>query len=229
LWIAALGLASLTVPASPARGGEFYYALIFGSESHPKLLRNTHTWATFVKATGEGPDPSQYALQVHTISWLPRTLEVKVWRPWPEPGINLDLYQTLQTVYAHNESVTMWGPFVIRKEVYDKSLWVMQLIATGAPQYRAISTSRDLLVSDCIHAVAAADPTFGRRHYPLIRIGKPASRFIARQIMTRSPMNQLLYDNSWLIPRLGLDRYGIEFIPPQQIPRRNCVFCVLPD
>jgi len=41
-----------------ARGGEFYYVMIFGSQSSPKLLRYTHTWATFVRAVGEGPDPS---------------------------------------------------------------------------------------------------------------------------------------------------------------------------
>ena len=165
--------------AGTARGGEFYYVMIFGSQSSPKLLRYTHTWATFVRAVGEGPDPSNYALQVHTISWLPQSLEIHVWRPWPEPGVNLDLYQTLDVVHASQQSVTMWGPFVIEKEVYDRSLWVLQIIASGAPRYRAISRPGNLLVSDCIHAVAAVDPVFGRGHYPLIRIGKPASRYIA--------------------------------------------------
>jgi hypothetical protein len=215
-----------------ARGGEFYYVMIFGSQSSPKLLRYTHTWATFVRAVGDGPDPSSFALQVHTISWLPQTLELHVWRTWPEPGVNLDLYQTLNVVYSQRESVTMWGPFVIDKEVYDRSLWVLQIIASGAPRYRAISTPGNLLISDCIHAVAAVDPVFGREHYPLIRVGKPASRYIARQIMTRGPargIEQERYDNSWLIPRLGLDRYPIEFVPPQRIPRRNCVLCRCPE
>ena len=212
-----------------ARGSEFYYALIFGSESNPKVLRYTHTWATFVRAVGEGPDPAAYALQVHSISWLPQTLDVRVWRPWPEPGVNLDLYQTLDVVAANRESVTMWGPFIVGKDVYDKSLRVLQVIASGAARYRAIDSPRDLLISDCIHAVAAVDPQFGRSHYPLIRIGKPASRFIARQAMIRSPVDQTRYDNSWLIPRLGLDRYPIEIVPPQQIPMRGCVLCRRPE
>ena len=96
-------------------------------------------------------------------------------------------------------------------------------------QYRAISTPRNLLVSDCIHAVAAVDPVFGRGHYPLIRVGKPASRYIARQVMTRSAFDQDQTDASWLIPSLGLGRYPIEVIPPEQIPRRNCLFCRCPD
>jgi hypothetical protein len=222
----------LTAATSRATAAEFYYVMVFGSQSQPKQLRYTHTWATFVKATGEGTDPNAYAIEYNTISWLPKTLDVKVFRPWAEPGVNLDLYQTLQTVYANRESVTMWGPFIVHAQVYEKSLEVQRIIATGAPQYRAISTQFDLLVSDCIHAVAAVDPDFGRGHYPLIRIGKPASRYIARQIVTRTAARgvaQERFDNSWLIPRLSLNRYPIEFVAPQQIPTRNCVLCLRPE
>jgi hypothetical protein len=63
----------------------------------------------------------------------------------------------------------------------------------------------------------------------LIRVGKPASRYLARQVMTRSIFDQYQYDSSWLIPRLGLDQKPIEIIPPQQIPRRNCFLCRIPD
>ena len=63
----------------------------------------------------------------------------------------------------------------------------------------------------------------------MIRIGKPASRFIARQVMTRSVFDQYQTHASWLIPQLWLDRYPIEVIPPQQIPKRNCVLCRCPD
>ena len=135
--------------------------------------------------------------------------------------MNLDLHQTLRVVYANRESVTMWGPLLIRKEAYDKSLHVLRVIASGAAQYRAISTPRNLLISDCIHAVAAVDPDFGREHYPLIRIGKPASRYIARQIMMRGPVDQRLHDNSWLIPRLGLGAYPIRSCP-RGGSRRSC-------
>ena len=50
--------------------------------------------------------------------------------------------------------------------------------------------------------------------------------------MTRTPakgIEQERYDNSWLIPRLGLDRYPIEVVPPRRIPRRNCVLCLCPE
>ena len=46
--------------SSPARGGERYYSMIFGSQSSPKLLQFTHTWATFIRVVGEGDDPNGY-------------------------------------------------------------------------------------------------------------------------------------------------------------------------
>jgi hypothetical protein len=228
--LAAIVLSSATVEVAAA---ERYYVLIFGSQSHPKRLRHTHTWATFVRAVGEGPDLNGHVLYVHTISWLPQTLEVRVWSPLPEPGVNLDLHQTLDAVSAHGERVTMWGPFVITPDIYERSLQVYRILQSGVVQYRAISTASNLLISDCIHAVAAVDPVFGRGHYPLIRIGDPASRFLAREIVVRSVENrgidQTAYDNSWLIPRLGLDRYAIGVVSPQQIPHRRCLLCRRPE
>jgi hypothetical protein len=203
--------------------------MIFGSQSCPKLLTYTHTWATFIRVVGEGDDPNGYVVYQHTISWLPESLDVRTWALMPERGVNLDLYGTLNTVSKFGESVTMWGPFEMLPQVYERSLRVKEILDSGVAQYRAISTARNLLISDCIHAVAAVDPVFGRSHYPLIRIGKPASRFIARQAMMRSAFDQYQTDAFWLIPRLGLDRYPIEVIPPQQIPKRGCLFCRWPD
>ncbi len=212
-----------------ARGDDQYYVMIFGSQSRPKLLQYTHTWATFIRVVGDGGDPSNSTVYAHTISWLPDSLDVRTWSLLPERGVNLDLYGTLDAVYHDKEHVSLWGPFMIQQAVYERSLRVKEILDSGAAEYRAISTPRNILISDCIHAVAAVDPVFGRGHYPLIRVGKPASRYLARQMMTRSVFEQWQYDNSWLIPRLGLDRYPIEVIPPQQIPKRNCFLCRCPE
>lgn len=219
----------LAFSAGGASAGEFYYVMIFGSQGHPKQLRYTHTWATFVKAVGEGADPNAYALEANTISWLPETLDVKVWRLRPEPGTNLDLDQTLAAVYSRNEHVTMWGPFRVQKAIYERSLAVRGILDNDTAQYRAISGPGNLLISDCIHAVAAVDPLFGRGHYPLIRIGKPASRYIAREAARRTVFDPSATDNRWLIPRFGLDRYPIEVVSPAEIPRRPCGLCRRPE
>jgi hypothetical protein len=84
--VLATGIVMAASAAGPARGEEHDFGLIFGSQSRPKLLRYTHTWATFVRAVGEGPDLSTYSLEPITISWLPQTLEVHVWQLWPETG-----------------------------------------------------------------------------------------------------------------------------------------------
>ena len=225
--LATIAILALTL-AAPARAGTFYYAMVFGSDASPKRLRYSHTWATFVKATGEGTDPNGYAIEMRTISWMPQKLDVRVFNPVPEPGVNLDLYRTLDVEYGHGDTVTMWGPFVVRPEIYERAGRVVSFLESGAARYRAIS-GMDLLTGDCIHAVASVDPIFGRGHYPLIRIGKPASRYIARQARTRSVLDQDATDNSWLLPRLGLDRYPIEVVSPRQIPRRGCVLCQCPD
>ena len=45
----------------------------------------------------------------------------------------------------------------------------------------------------------------------------------------RSVFDQYQYNNAWLIPRLGLDRYPIEVVPPQAIAKAPCGLCKLPD
>jgi hypothetical protein len=233
LLAAIFGLWAFGLLTATSHADERYFLLIFGSQSHPKELRRTHTWATFVRAVGEGNDPNAWTLYVHTISWLPRSLNVRVWTPFPEPGINLELGPTLDFVESQGERVTLWGPFIIAPRIYQRSLEVYQILQAGVPQYRAISSSTDLFIGDCIHAVAAVDPDFGRRHYPLIRIGNPASRYIAREVMVRSYENQGIdqaaYDNSWLIPRLGLDRRCIHVVPPHAIAQRRCLLCRCPE
>ena len=131
-WAALLAVLVVSSASSSVAAAERYYVLVFGSQSRPKPLRNTHTWATFVRAVGEGPDPSGWALEQHTISWLPRTLDVRVLSPFPEPGINLDLYQTLGAVRAHDEHVTLWGPFVITPDLYERSLRIHRILQGGA-------------------------------------------------------------------------------------------------
>ena len=42
-------------------------------------------------------------------------------------------------------------------------------------------------------------------------------------------IDQTAYDNSWLIPRLGLDCPSIEVVRPQQIPLRRCLMCRCPE
>lgn len=196
-------------------GGDVFYMMIFGSESDPKQLRLTHTFATFVRATGEGADSTNYALTSYTISWLPRALDVRVRRLRPEPGINLDLHSTFRVVTRDGESVTMWGPYRITPEIYNRSIEVVNKLASGRELYRAYDGPFNDNISNCIHAAADVDPEYGRLRYPMNRVGKPASAFVAKQLLERTRYDQTAADNGWLVPRLGLDRYPIEYVGNQ--------------
>jgi hypothetical protein len=76
-WALAIPFALSALSVGTARGEDRYYAMIFGSQSSSKLLRYTHTWATFVRVVGEGDDPRGYQVYPHTISWLPETLSIR--------------------------------------------------------------------------------------------------------------------------------------------------------
>ena len=223
--LGAVALVALALGFSPERsvGADRYFVLIFGAQPTPKIIKDSHTWATFVRVVGEGTDPSSFQVFAHTISFVPASLKVRTFALDAESGLNLDLEATLSYARTRNAGVTVWGPFNIRTEAYQRSLEVWSLVNSGAVEYRAIDTLKNQFISDCIHAVTAVDPTFGRGHYPLIRTGKSASRYISRQIVRRGNPDRTLPDQTWLIPTLGLDRPEIEVILPSQIPKRRSI------
>ena len=50
---------------------------------------------------------------------------------------------------------------------------------------------------------------------------------MVRSIENRG-IDQAAFDNSWLIPWLGLDRYPIRIVTPHQIPQQPCFLCRCP-
>src|SRR5262249_14815350 len=102
-------LAFWLVPAA-ANAETRYFAIIFGSQSVPLRPKYTHTWATVVKVSD---DAGGCAVESHTISWMPATLNIRVWSFRPEPGVNLDLHTTLRLMRCNGERLSMWGPYEI--------------------------------------------------------------------------------------------------------------------
>jgi hypothetical protein len=154
LWVL---LAALLIDPKMARAEETYYMIVFGQQSGTNQLELTHTFATFVKATGEGLDKTKYGIDSHTISWMPRSLHVKFLRR-QEEGVNLDLKDTLRHAKAMKVEVSMWGSFGIKKELYERALRQETRLKKGDIDYKALDIRfRPNTAMNCIHAVCDID------------------------------------------------------------------------
>src|SRR5579862_6368843 len=84
------GVVACTLLASKARGSDCYFMVIFSAQHQDgrNPPAQSHSFGTFVKATGDGKQPEQFQLDSFTLSWLPATGEVHPWR-LPELGRNI--------------------------------------------------------------------------------------------------------------------------------------------
>jgi hypothetical protein len=193
--------------------GERYFILVFGSQSTPKRARYTHSWATVVKVTGcDGPGAP--AVEEHTISWLPVTLNVRPLSCHVEPGVNLPLHSTIEEMLRNAERVSVWGPYEVGPGLAYRFGVQKAFLDSGLVGYQAIDSigeaARTGAGCDCIHAVTDMDPLFDRNQYPLSYFGDSASRNIVRQLHTRPIIICPEADHGWLLPLLGLDKYPIK-------------------
>jgi hypothetical protein len=204
---------ALILCAAPARAGDYYYVIIFGSQSTPKLPRYTHTWATFIHAWDADGDVRQSPLQVDTISWLAADMEVRALRLRAEPGHNIDLETTLHFAFATRQRVSEWGPYEISPEFYEEAMRQKARLESGEVKYKAIDPTcgpRAKSISNCIHAITDLDPNRGRLYYSeLRRFGEQASHFAAYRLLQSEQVINQGEDLSWIEERLGLDQYPI--------------------
>jgi ABC-type phosphate/phosphonate transport system substrate-binding protein len=146
------GFAAVSGADKGFRQGEpEYYLSVFAFDSVPRRAQFSHTFATFIKSSGG-------SAEAHTISWLPRGQHIEIARTQAEPGINLDLNQTLRFARDVSARVYEWGPYRIRPELYERSLRQIERLNSGHIQYKALDGAwRPDAASNCIHAVSDID------------------------------------------------------------------------
>lgn len=205
--------------APPARADEFYYVLVFGSQRPRPCIKYSHTFATFVRATGRGPCAEGYALEAHTISWYPQSLDIRPAALLPECGRNFDLGTTLRVAADTGQRVSMWGPYRIDRELYDRALRQIALLESGDVCYKAIDSGYPTdRVSNCIHAVGAVAE--GHRVCVLSPgFGETASYRVTRRFQpwVIDPCRR----HDWVASRLGLDAWPLrrrDWEPPRSGP-----------
>jgi hypothetical protein len=200
LWL--LSAALLAAPLT-ARADESYYMIVFGQQSDPNQLESAHTFATFVKTTGQGPDKTKYAVDSHTISWMPRSLDVKFLHR-PEEGVNLDLQETLRHAKAVKAEVSMWGSFHVKKELYERALRQETRLKKGDIDYKALDVRfRPDTAMNCIHAVCDIDTDNG-----LLATGTASGNDASYMALTHLSRWIIEYDgtNDWIGRRLDLGK-----------------------
>jgi ABC-type phosphate/phosphonate transport system substrate-binding protein len=146
-------LTSLDREARP--GKPEYYLCVFAFDSVPRRARYSHTFATFIKTSGG-------SVETHTISWLPRSKQIEIARMQSEPGMNLDLHQTLDFARSLSVRVYEWGPYRVRPELYERALRQIERLRSGRIQYKVLDGAwRPDTASNCIHAVSDIDTSEG--------------------------------------------------------------------
>jgi hypothetical protein len=181
---------------------ERFYMIIFGSQTEPNLPRSAHTFAVFIKTSGAGKDHTRHKVETHCISWLPKTLTVEPLRLRPEPGVNLDLPQSLKYAASEGAQVAMWGPFRIQEKAYDLALKRIELLQSGKMAYIAMDRRfRGTAVTNCIHAVSDLDT-----EQPLLLTGTAHGDAASLQVLQHLErwIVKENEDNNWLLDRLGL-------------------------
>jgi hypothetical protein len=198
----AILLAMASTQSRAQEVNESYYMTIFSAQANSRDPRRTHSFATFVKSIGTGDSAKDSPIEIHTISWMPQSLDIVILRRRPEPGANLDLQSSLRWAESMNSHVSMWGPYQIKKELYDRAVEQEARLNSGRVLYKALDRRfRPGTASNCIHAVSDLDIDNGILHTGPGR-GDEASNMVAQHL------NRWIIDpaqtHAWVASRLGL-------------------------
>lgn len=208
---------AVALAAAPAGAQDRYYALVFGAEASPPRPKFSHSFATFVRTDGGGK-----LLEAHTISWLPREVELHPLRLAPESGRNFDLHASMKIALESCEHVGQWGPFPICPELYERALWQIDRLNGGGVRYKTFDTGFPVeRVCNCIHACVY--PVAERRQLLVLRInyGEPASYAIAEVYDRHFGAPGSCPSPGLLEEQLGLTAYPIRHFAVGEKPRRR--------
>jgi hypothetical protein len=200
--VATWGMPLLVAALLPGRADawESYYVVVFAFQDELNLPRYAHSFATFLKATGDGPSTDRCAIEAHTISWYPASLEVRVARLQTERGVNLSLTDTLRLAGTLGARVSHWGPFQIRRELYDRAVAQVARLQSGCVQYKVLDADvRPSWATNCIHAISDLDTAGGLLVTGTAR-GDQASHLVVQHL--RRWMVNLHLSHEWVYHRL---------------------------
>lgn len=204
LWVVLI----LPAAAGTAHAEDYYFLMVFGAQEDFPRPNQSHTFATFVHATAEGPCPEWFTIvECHTISWLAETMVVRTLAPCAEPGANFELHESIRWALSTCQRVSLWGPYQIEKDLYLRALRQIDVLESGRVRYKVIDLGRRIIrVSNCRHAVSGVVGTY-RRRVCTLKYGETASYIVTRRMQPWIIDTEHRHD--WLASALCLDQYPI--------------------
>ena len=184
-----------------------YYMVVFASQRGANEPRYSHTFATFVSVTGRGEN-EDHEIEIHTLSWLPKSLNIVILRAQTEPGINLDLQASLDWAASVQARVTAWGPYRIQEELYQAARNQIDRLNGGGIAYKAFKLLDRSEATNCIYALADIEQGRGLLSAGTAH-GEAASQMVVRHFQRRIIHPEQTHD--WMRGRLGLEKHAVTF------------------
>jgi len=130
-----------------------FFMVVFASQRNVNWPRFSHTFGAFAAAVN-GTKSLIDGAEVIGISWLPKTLDIQLNSP-PEPGNNFGLTDTLDWAENLGARISAWGPYQIKKELYDKVCRRVTNLKSGSIQYVVRDGPyRPDRATNCIHGLS---------------------------------------------------------------------------
>jgi len=183
--------------------------MMFAAQAEPNIPPASHTFALFAKVTGDKANPQIQALP---ISWMPADLQIEPLKRDPVPGKNFSIEESIKWAQTVNSRVSMWGPFPIKKELWEMAVVQAEKLNSGKMQYILLDARfRGKGASNCIHAVADMDGS-----QPAINTGVARGDEATKMVLSFFDPYILpgRDSNRWLVDRLGIDPRVVNFQNP---------------
>ncbi|MBA4189616.1 MAG: hypothetical protein C0467_16650 [Planctomycetaceae bacterium] len=141
-------IAIACVTTTQARADD-YYLTLFTAEATPYRPEKTHTFLAITRIP-----QSAGVVETREMSWLPATLKVRGIALLPETGVNLSVADTFAVCARDNMRVSVWGPYQIKAELFNRLSNQITRLETGKIKYKGTDNLYPSPIAmNCYHAI----------------------------------------------------------------------------
>lgn len=146
-----VALAALILGAPGVGRADDYFVTVFTAESVPYRPTSTHAFAGLVRVPAGGG-----AAEVDAICWGPASMKIRGVTLKGEDGVNMTVPATLDWCRDNGWRISVWGPYRVECELYQKLKAQAELLSTGRIKYKPTDTlQRRDVAQNCYHALTS--------------------------------------------------------------------------